>query len=113
MKLLWEHGPLFVREMLELYPDPKPHFNTVSTFLRLMEQKGFVSHEVFGNSHRYCSLIKPDEYSRSALRNVIKTYFNNSMRNVVSALVADNNLTAEHLHELIDQVKNNQNSEEA
>ncbi|MDE5659948.1 MAG: BlaI/MecI/CopY family transcriptional regulator [Muribaculaceae bacterium] len=105
MKMLWQRGPLFVREMLEQYPDPKPHFNTVSTFVRLMEQKGFVGHEAFGNSHRYYALIKEDEYSRSALRNVISKYFNNSMRGVVSALVADQKLTPDELRDLIDQVE--------
>ncbi len=105
MRMLWSRGPMFVREMLELYPDPKPHFNTVSTFVRLMEQKGFVGHEAFGNSHRYFPLIKEGEYSRSALRNVIARYFNNSMKRVVSALVDDEQLTADQLRDLINQVE--------
>lgn len=105
MRMLWSRGPMFVREMLELYPDPKPHFNTVSTFVRLMEQKGFVGHEAFGNSHRYFPLIKEGEYSRSALRNVIARYFNNSMKRVVSALVDDDQLTADQLRDLINQVE--------
>lgn len=105
MKMLWARGPMFVREMLELYPDPKPHFNTVSTFVRLMEQKGFVGHEAFGNSHRYFPLIAEADYSRSALKSVIARYFNNSMRSVVSALVSDEKLTPDELRKLIDQVE--------
>ncbi len=46
MRMLWEHGPMFVREMLEIYPEPKPHFNTVSTIVRILEDKGHVGHEV-------------------------------------------------------------------
>lgn len=51
MRMLWEHGPMFVREMLEIYPEPKPHFNTVSTIVRILEDKGHVGHEVFLPRH--------------------------------------------------------------
>lgn len=105
MRLLWNHGPMFVREIVEHFPDPKPHFNTVSTFVRLMEQKGFVGHEAFGNSYRYFPQIKEADYSRSALQNVIARYFNNSMKSVVSALVAEEKLTVDELRKLIDQVE--------
>lgn len=105
MRMLWKKGPMFVREMLELFPEPKPHFNTVSTFVRLMEGKGFVGHEAFGNSHRYFPAISEAEYSRSELKSVIARYFNNSMRSVVSALVADEKLSADELRKLIDQVE--------
>lgn len=98
MKMLWNREPMFVREMLELYPEPKPHFNTVSTLVRLMEQKGFVGHEAFGNSYRHFSCITEAEYSRSALRNIIARYFKNSMKNVVSALVEDEKLTHHRLN---------------
>ena len=52
MRMLWEHGPMFVREMLEIYPEPKPHFNTVSTIVRILEDKGHVGHEVVAISDR-------------------------------------------------------------
>ena len=51
MNLFWERGPMFVREIVELYPDPKPHFNTISTFVRVLVQKGLVWHVQFGNSY--------------------------------------------------------------
>lgn len=105
MNMLWSHGPLFVREMIDLWPDPKPHFNTVSTFVRLMEQKGFVGHESLGASYRYFPLIDRRDYSRSALKEVISHYFNNSMRGVVSALVEDKTLTPDQLRELIDIIE--------
>ncbi len=50
MRIFWNHGPMFVREIVELYPEPRPHFNTLSTFVRNLEQKGFVSHEAVGGS---------------------------------------------------------------
>lgn len=105
MKMLWSHGPMFVREMIERWPEPKPHFNTVSTFVRLMEQKGYVGHEAFGSTYRYYPVLTEGEYSRSALRLVIARYFNNSVKSVVSALVKEQNLTPAQLHELIDMIE--------
>lgn len=105
MKLLWENGPMFVREMIDRWDEPKPHFNTISTFVRLMEQKGFVAHEAFGSSYRYYPLINREDYSHSALRNVIAHYFNNSIKSVVSALVKDENLSSDELRSLIDLIE--------
>ncbi|MDE7388689.1 MAG: BlaI/MecI/CopY family transcriptional regulator [Muribaculaceae bacterium] len=105
MQLLWDNGPLFVREMLEKLPGAPRHFNTVSTFVRLMEQKGFVGHEQLGNSHRYHALISREEYSRTELKSVMSRYFNNSLRSVVSALVAEESLTDDQINELVEKVK--------
>ena len=51
MTFFWEKGPLFVRELLEFYPEPRPHFNTLSTIVRGLEDKGFLDHNAFGNTH--------------------------------------------------------------
>ncbi|MDD3541564.1 BlaI/MecI/CopY family transcriptional regulator, partial [Petrimonas mucosa] len=51
MQILWDKGPLFVREILEVYPEPKPHYNTVSTVIRVLEEKNFVSHKAYGNTY--------------------------------------------------------------
>lgn len=101
MLLFWEHGPMFVRELLSRFPEPRPHFNTVSTFVRLLEQKGYLRHEAIGNSHRYIPAISRDEHSRSALRNVISRYFDNSLNGAISALVSDEKLSDTEIEELI------------
>ena len=59
MSMLWETGGMFVREMLERYPEPKPHVNTVSTTVRILEEKGYVGHEQVGGSYRYHALLPP------------------------------------------------------
>ena len=53
MNILWTHGPLFIREMLAFYSEPKPHYNTVATLVKLLVEKGFVSYRAFGNTYRY------------------------------------------------------------
>mgnify|MGYP003417976009 CR=1 FL=1 len=59
MNLLWEHGPMFVNEMLECYDEPRPHFNTVSTFVRGLEKKGLIAHNSCGISHQYYAAVSP------------------------------------------------------
>lgn len=105
MKMLWANGPMFVKEMIARWPEPKPHFNTVSTFVRIMESKGFVGHESFGPTYRYFPVMTKEQYSRSALRDVIAHCFHNSMKSVVSALVEDEHLTPDELRRLIDLIE--------
>lgn len=105
MQQLWQRGPLFVREMLEEYPDPKPHFNTVSTTVRILEEKGFVGHEAVGGSHRYFALVDASYFRGRSLADVIKSYFNNSYASAVSALVEDEKISVDELREIIDMVE--------
>ena len=67
MNILWTHGPLFIREMLAFYPEPKPHYNTVATLVKLLVEKGFVSYRAFGNTYRYEAKITENEYKGSAI----------------------------------------------
>ena len=64
MHMLWNHGPQFVKELVERYPDPKPHFNTVSTFIRILEKKGHVGHEAIGAGYRYYAISKLEDVRR-------------------------------------------------
>lgn len=106
MNLFWDNGKLFVREIVELYPDPKPHFNTLSTFVRGLEDKGYVEHEEFGNSYRYFAAISRDEFHNESLKGLIGKYFNNSVMSAVSSLVAEEEISLEDLKKLISEVEN-------
>lgn len=101
MQLLWEHGPILISKLVELYPDPKPHFNTVSTVVRRLEAKGFVDHnEVSGSFHYYAKVEK--EYFRSRnFGNFIKNYFGGSYYGAVSSLVTEDKISADELKELL------------
>ena len=109
MNRFWERGPMFVREIVELYPDPKPHFNTISTFVRVLEQKGYVGHERFGNSYKYHAAVSREEFSRKTLRSVMNRYFDNSLSGIVSALFKDEDLSDDEIRELIKKVRENNN----
>lgn len=108
MSLLWEHGAMFVREMLPHYPEPRPHFNTVSTTVRILEDKGYVGHEAVGGSYRYHAIAQPDDFRARSLADVVKSYFNNSYKMAVSALVEEEKISVEELRELIATVESKQ-----
>lgn len=105
MAYFWQHGALFVRELVALYPDPKPHFNTVSTMVRSLEAKGYVGHETFGNTYRYYALVDETEFRKGALSGVIRKYFENSYLRAVSALVEEEKLSVEELKDLIARIE--------
>ncbi len=109
MQMLWEGKPLFVRELLDRYPEPKPHFNTVSTTVRILEDKGYVGHEAIGGSHRYFAIADMTDFRRQSLSEVVGNYFNNSYRNAVSSLVEDEKISVDELREIIDMIENRNN----
>ncbi len=105
MNLLWQHGPMYVREMLPHYPEPRPHFNTVSTTVRILEEKGFVKHEAIGASHRYSAAVEPTFFRSRSLAQVVKSYFNNSYTQAVSALVEEEKLSVDELRNIINMIE--------
>lgn len=106
LEMLWQHGPLFVREMVEHCPEPKLHFNTIATTVRVLEEKGYVGHEVVGGSHRFFAIARKKDFRDRTLANVIRDYFDNSYRNVVSALVEDEKISADELKEILAIIEN-------
>ena len=105
MGWFWEKGPLFVRELLSFYDEPKPHFNTLSTVVRGLEEKGFVGHKAYGNTYQYYATVSREDYRRGTLRGVISKYFDNSYLGVVSTLVQEEKISVEELKALIKQVE--------
>lgn len=105
MACFWQHGPLFVREVVEMLPEPRPHFNTVSTFVRNLEAKGWLSHEQIGNSYRYFAAVDQADYRDRSLRGMVSRFFGNSYLNFVSALVNDDKISTDELRELIDSIE--------
>lgn len=108
MNHFWDKGAMFVRELLELYPEPKPHFNTLSTMVRTLEANGYVSHKAYGSTYQYYPVVSREEYAGSSFRGIVSSYFNNSYLNAVSALVKEEKISIEELKELIEQIEKGQ-----
>lgn len=105
MGFFWEKGPLFVKEILNFYDEPKPHFNTLSTIVRGLEEKGFLAHKVYGNTHQYYALVSENDFRKKTLKNVINKYFDNSYLTAVSSLVKEEEISLDDLKQLINEVE--------
>lgn len=105
MDLFWQHGPMFVRELLDYYDEPKPHFNTLSTMVRTLEKNGFVGHKQFGNTFQYFALVSEREFGKEGIAGMVKNYFDNSYVSVVSQFVNDEKVSVDELQTLIDLIK--------
>ena len=97
MDLYWQHGPMFVRELLEHYAEPRPHFNTLSTMVRILEKNGYLDHKQYGNTYQYFPIVTEKEYGRSSIAGVIKNYFNDSYLSAVSSFVKEEKISVEEL----------------
>ena len=101
MNILWDCEAGFVKEIIERWQDePIPAYNTVSTIVRILEEKGFVGHEAFGRSHRYFPTISRSKYRKSYLKNVVDNVFAGSLSNLVSTMVDNKELSREQLEDL-------------
>ncbi|MBR3883271.1 MAG: BlaI/MecI/CopY family transcriptional regulator [Bacteroidaceae bacterium] len=106
MNLFWNKGPMFVKELITYFDEPKPHFNTISTIVRGLEEKGFVAHKVFGNTYQYYAAVGENEYGRNTLKSIVNRYFGSSYLNAVSSLVEEEKISLDELKELIKKVEN-------
>lgn len=109
MRLFWSHDKLTVKEVTDLVNGAPLHINTVSTFVRSLEQKGYLGHENFGQGYRYFAVISSEEYSRKVLGSVVARFFNNSYKRVVSALVSDGKLSEPEISDLLNMIKKGDN----
>lgn len=104
MNFFWDKGALFIKELRDFYPEPKPHPNTLSTMVRLLESEHFVGHKSYGTTYQYFPLVSRDAYKKGRLSYLIDTYFGHSYLNMVSSLVQDEKISVEELRQFVDQV---------
>lgn len=109
MQVLWDLKEAFVKEIIDRLPAPKPAYNTVSTIVRILQEKGFVGHEAFGKSHRYYPLIDKDTYTKKFLKNFIGNYFENSFSRMVSFFAKAEKIDLKELEEIIERARKAQN----
>lgn len=105
MLRIWEFGPCSVKTIIEHLPEPKPHFNTVSTFVRILEQKGYVERkESESRGFLYYAKLPKSSYRKNVIRKLVSDYFGSSF-SMMSALVSDNEITPDQLRELLDMIE--------
>lgn len=100
MQVLWEIGKGLVHDVLERFPEPKPAYNTISTIIRILEQKGFVSHKAYGRTYEYYPMITKKEYTKSYFGNFMKNYFGNSYHSLASFFTREEDIDIGELEKI-------------
>lgn len=101
MHILWKLKKAFVKEVMVEITDDQPHYNTLSTIIRNLEEKGYVSHNAFGNTHQYFPLVKIEDYRKRFMNTAIDTYFDSSYKDLVSFFAQEKKISAKELREIL------------
>ena len=101
MRVIWELESCYIKEIVAALPDPKPAYNTVGTFLKILENKGFVSREKTGNVYMYKPSVDRKEYSHKNIKSLVSKYFNGSAENLLSFMVEEKELSVDQVERLL------------
>lgn len=101
MQILWDCESAFVNDILAELPDPKPAYNTVSTIVRILEQKGYLAHKAYGRSHEYYPIIDRESYTKDFMVNVLNNFFGGSASRMVSFLSSNKSISLEETDEIL------------
>lgn len=105
MHILWKLEKAFVKDVLAEIKEEKPHYNTLSTIIRNLEEKGYVNHNAYGNTHQYYPVVTKEEYRKGFMSNAIQHYFNNSYKSMISFFAKEEKISAEELREILDMIE--------
>ena len=105
MQVLWKLGQAYIKDIVAELPEPKPHYNTTSTIIKILEDKGFAGHESFGKSNRYFPLVKKEEYTKKSMKQFLKGYFDGSYANMLSFFAKEKDITIEELEGILSELK--------
>ena len=106
MHVLWDLEEATVKDIIEKLPSPKPAYNTVSTIIRILETKNFVSHKAKGRGYVYLPLVNKTEYSNQSLNKLVDGYFGGSFKSMVSFFVNKNDVDINELETILEAINN-------
>lgn len=101
MLIVWEQETCFVKDIIAVLPEPKPAYNTVSTIVRILEKKEFVSHKAFGKTHQYYPTVAKDDYMKLKANSLVSNFFNGSVEAMMSFFVKEKNIDINEIDELL------------
>src|SRR6056297_1343585 len=101
MQILWDIEKGFVKDILKHFPEPRPAYNTVSTIVRILQDKGFVSHRAYGRTHEYYPLVSKEDYTRSQMTNLVSNYFSNSFEKMISFFAREKKISLKEMEDII------------
>lgn len=104
MQILWQLKQANVATIIEEMPEPKPAYNTVSTIVRILENKEFVTHQKKGKGYIYFPLVEKETYSNQSMNKLMDNYFNGSFKSMVSFFVKKNDLDTKELEAILKEI---------
>jgi len=106
MMILWKLKKAFVKEIQAEITEDQPHYNTLSTIVRNLEEKGYVGHNAFGNTHQYFPMVAIEDYRKGFMKTAIDNYFNSSYKSMVSFFAKEEKISADELREILSMIEN-------
>lgn len=105
LRVLWKLEKAFVKEIMAEMKDSNLHYNTVSTMVRSLEEKKYVSHHAFGKTHQYFPTVSKETYRKQFMNLASKRYFDNSYKNMVSFFAKEEKISAAELREILEIIE--------
>jgi len=105
MQVFWNLEKAFIKEVIPELPDPKPHYNSVATMVKILEEKGFLSHESVGNIFRYFPVITKEDYQKHAMKDIVSQYFDNSYPTMLAFFAKEQKISESELNEILEIIK--------
>lgn len=105
LHILWKLEKAFVKEVLAEIPEENLHYNTVSTIIRNIEEKGYVAHKAYGKTHQYYPVVSKEEYRKQFMSTATRKFFDNSYKSMVSFFAREEKISAEELREILEIIE--------
>ena len=105
MEYYWTYGKMFIKDLQDKYPEPKPSTNTLSNQVRTLQADGFISHNAYGTNYQYYATVDREQYSKSGINGIVDEFFSSSYSSMVMSFVKDEKLSVEELERIIKEIK--------
>ena len=100
LRILWDIEEGVVSDIIEKLPVPKPAYNTVSTVVKVLEKKGYVTHRAYGKTHVYFPIVKKKQYAQHIMKDAVRGLFDGSLKQAVSFFVGQKDASISDLEEI-------------
>ena len=105
MQVFWDLKKAFIKEIIPHLPEPRPHYNSVATMVKILEEKGFLDHDTVGNLYHYFPVIGREDYQKHAMKDIVSQYFDNSYPRMLAFFAKQQNLSEDELKEILQMIK--------
>jgi predicted transcriptional regulator len=105
MQVFWNLEKAFIRDVIPHLPDPRPHYNSVATIVKILEEKGFLDHENTGNMNCYFAVVTREQYQKYALKDIVSKYFDNSYPRMLAYFAKEQKLSEKEFNEILKMIK--------